>query len=130
MPKLSPDGYIRLPLADFMEFSFLHFYSESDADLLQELRAKTIPARLAGFTEWKSESSPTISIGWTWFIHDKSNAILLAPDRVRSNLMLRDVQGYDLGPQNTAELLSAWLNIFNWTETVRISVLTSENCQV
>lgn len=130
MPNLSPDGYIRLPLADFLEFSFLHFYSESDADFLQELRIKTIPARLAGFTEWKSESNPAISIGWAWFIREQSDTILLAPDRVRSNLMLRDAQGYDLGPQNTAELLSAWLNIFNWKDTVKISVLTSENCQI
>ncbi len=129
MQVLSPDGYIRLPLADFMALSFLHLYSESDTDFLQELRAKAIPACSAGFTEWKSESNPSISVGWAWFVRNQTDAILLAPDCVRSNLMLRDAHGYDLGPQKTAELLLVWLNIFNWEDTVRASVLITESCE-
>jgi hypothetical protein len=125
----SPDGYIRLPFADFMTLPFMHLFSENDAVFLVELQAQTVPARLAGFSEWKSRSTPTISLGWGWFVHAQSDQILLAPDRVRSNLMLRDARGYDLGSLKTSELLSTWLSAFDWKDTVRKATCNADTCQ-
>lgn len=122
---MSPDGYIRLRLASLSTLSFVHLFSESDTGFLQELQAQTVPACSAGFSEWVSDTNPAVSIGWGWFIHSDSERMMLAPDGVRSNVMLIDMQGYDLGPQKTASLFGAWLNTFDWQPVV--SMALSEN---
>jgi len=125
VPSLSPDGYIRLRLASLNEISFVHLFSESDSGFLQELRSQTIPARCAGFSEWKSDDYPAISLGWGWFIHSDSDRMLLAPDGIRSNVMFIDTHGYDLGPQKTSSLFGIWLNAFDWQPTVTMALENS-----
>jgi len=115
---LSPDGYIRLRLSSLSTISFMHFFSESDDAFLLELQSQTITASSAGFSEWVSDTCPPISLGWGWFIHEDSDRMMLAPDGVRSNVMLIDVQGYDLGPHKTVSLFSAWLSGFEWQTAV------------
>ena len=121
-PSVSPDGYIRLRLASLDALSFIHLYSESDSGFLKELPSQTVRVRCAGFSEWVSDSNPTISIGWGWFIHNDSERMLLAPDGVRSNVMLIDMHGYDLGPQKTASLFGTWLNAFEWQPAVNMAL--------
>jgi hypothetical protein len=117
-PSASPDGYIRLSLASLSSLSFLHLFSATDQDFLEELLVQTIPARAAGFTEWKSETHPCVSIAWGWFIHSRSERLLLAPEGIRSNVMLIDAHGYDLGSTKTSSLFSSWLNAFEWQDVV------------
>lgn len=113
-----------MSIARLNALSFEHLYSESDADFLQELKEQTLPACDAGFSEWKSDTVPSISIGWGWFIHSQSRRLLLAPDAVRSNVMLVDALGYDLGQQQTSHLFGAWLSIFAWQNTVESALRT------
>ena len=129
MTLLSPDGYIRLTFADLVVLPFEHLFSEADSDFLAELRVQMIPAHLAGFTEWKSQSTPTVSLGWSWFVHAQSDQLLLAPGPIGSNLMLRDEHGYDLGAPTTSELLSIWINALDWKDTVRKAVSNADICQ-
>lgn len=119
---MSPDGYVRLRLANLNLLPLVHLYSENDDEFLQELQAQTVPARAAGFSEWKSVSDPVISLGWSWFIHNHSERMMLAPDAVRSNVMLIDTFGYDLGPQKTSSLLFSWLGGFEWTKDVMMAL--------
>ncbi|MGH8809928.1 MAG: DUF4902 domain-containing protein, partial [Noviherbaspirillum sp.] len=121
-PAISPDGYIRLRLADLNALHFVHLFSESDTDFLEELVAQTVPARSAGFSEWRTNTNPAISLGWGWFIHEQSERILLAPDAVRSNVMLIDFLGYDLGPLKTSSLFCSWLSVFEWQKTVGLTL--------
>ena len=128
VPVLSPDGYIRLSLTSLNELSFTHLFSEHDDAFLNELREKTVPARLAGFSEWRSDTDPSVSLGWGWFIHDQSDLMMLAPDGVRSNVMLLDAQGYDLGPMRTSDLFCTWLNIFPWQDVVNMALNRRFSC--
>lgn len=127
-PAMSPDGYIRLPLASLNALSFVHLYSESDEAFLDELKAQTIPASSAGFCEWKSDTAPAISLGWGWFIHSQTERMMLAPDGVRSNVMLIDAQGYDLGPIKTSNIFCTWLAAFEWQSTVGSAVRDTVAC--
>lgn len=119
---LSPDGYIRLPLTSLNKLSFIHLFSGRDDAFLAELKAQTVPARLAGFSEWKSDTNPAVSLGWGWFIHDESDLMMLAPDSVRSNVMLLDAWGGDLGAMRTSELFCSWLNVFPWQDVVNMAL--------
>jgi Domain of unknown function (DUF4902) len=124
MPTFSPDGYIRLSLTKLSMLPFIHLASDNDLDFLAELKEQTVPAKAAGFSEWKSDTNPAISIGWGWFIHNKSDHIYLAPDGVRSNVMLTDVYGYDLGQKTTSNLFDTWLSLFDWQNTVNDALHT------
>lgn len=117
-PIMSPDGYIRLRLSCLDTLPFVHLVSASDDELLQELQSQTVPARRAGFSEWVSDTVPPVSVGWGWFIHSDTERIMLAPDGVRSNVMLIDRSGYDLGPETSTRLFGAWLSSFEWQPVV------------
>ena len=112
------DGYIRLPLSRLSAMRFEHLGSDVDAEFLAELKEQALPASNAGFSEWASNTTPAVSLGWGWYIHDTLNRMLLAPDPVRSNVMLTDLRGYDLGPVATSHLFSAWLAGYDWQDNV------------
>ena len=114
---VSPDGYIRLSFDRFRELTFTHLGSGCDPQFLAELVAQGIPASDAGFSEWISSGTPAISIGWGWFIlRSQSQRPLLAPDCVRSNVMLINARGYDLGTAATSNLFRTWLDIHGWQD--------------
>lgn len=127
-PVISPDGYIRLPLASLDALSFEHLYSERDESFLDELKGQTIPACSAGFCEWKSNGTPAISLGWGWFIHCQTERMMLAPDGVRSNVMLIDARGYDLGAEKTSNLFCTWLGTFEWQDMVGKAIRSAMAC--
>lgn len=115
---MSSDGYVRTSLATLSALPFIHFASDSDLEFLTELKMQTVPALAAGFSEWISTTAPVVSLGWGWFIHSASKRLLLAPDIVRSNVMLVDARGYDLGQKLTSSLCWSWLTAYNWQEAV------------
>ncbi len=115
---LSPDGYIRLSIDDLVALPFSHLGSWSDPGFHCELIEQSIPSRTAGFSECRSDTTPAISLGWGWYVHSQSNCLLLAPDAVRSNVMLIDKYGYDLGNLVTTGMLNAWFTLFDWQSWV------------
>lgn len=120
--KISPDGYIRLSFATFSALPFVHLFSECDELLQHELQSQTIPANFAGFSECVSATTPAISLGWAWYIENDTDSLLLAPEPVRSNVMIIDMQGYDLGVSGTANLIGEWLQHFDWQAMVKLAL--------
>lgn len=118
IPVISYDGYIRLRLSSLDTLSFVHLISAIDDGLLRELQSQTLPALRAGYSEWVSDTVPPVSVGWDWFIHRESERIMLAPDGVRSNVMLIDQSGYDLGSETSTRLFGTWLSSFEWQPMV------------
>ncbi|WP_338844956.1 DUF4902 domain-containing protein [Massilia sp. W12] len=120
--KLSPDGYIRLSFSTFSSLPFVHLFTGCDPDLQDELQEQTILAESAGFSECVSTTTPSISLGWTWYRHGESNCLLLAPEPVRSNVMIVDMHGYDVGQATTSDLISHWLQYCDWQTMVRLAL--------
>jgi hypothetical protein len=127
---MSPDGYIRLPLGSLVSLPFVHLFSHTDTGFMEDLRDTSVAVSAAGYSEWKSETRPDISLGWGWFVQAQSGQMLLAPDGVRSNLMLIDTTGYDLGPLRTSSLLHTWLQAFEWQGTVKNALHKNSACQL
>lgn len=114
----SPDGYIRLAFDDLTSLPFIHLFSFNDAGFHDELLAQAIPSVAAGFSECRSNTTPAVSLGWGWYVHSQTSRLLLAPDAVRSNVMLIDKYGYDLGYVVTSGMLNAWFALFDWQSWV------------
>jgi hypothetical protein len=129
---ISPDGYVRLSIEQLSGLPIVHLASFHDPDFLDELASQAILCKAAGFCECRSDTTPAISFGWGWYVHGVSNSLLLAPDPVRSNVMLIDKYGYDMGNVATASLLGSWLELFNWQswvdEVVHVDSVVEMSC--
>lgn len=111
---LSHDGYIRLSFVNLASLSFLHIVSALDEELTTELLLRAVPASVAGYTEWISQTDPCITLGWDWYRDAVEGRFMLADLDVRSNIMLVDSRGYDLGMAATASRIAVFLNTLNW----------------
>jgi|SRR5947207_2330294 len=120
--SLCPDGYIRTSLTVLASRDFKHVMSARDEDVLTELLECCVPVSLAGWTEWVSTTEPVVSLSWDWCVEPNSQRLLRIED-VRSNLMLVDRRGYDVGMSRTARIVGMWLAVFDWQAIVREAVL-------
>ena len=122
--RLSPDGYVRLTLEQFQAIPLMHLLSGLDPDEYPPLHEGASRTHISGYTEWVSEGTPVITLGWDWRMEGASGqARYLRTGFPRSNIMLVDDQRRDLGPANTAKLLEATIDKTAWQAAVRLPIM-------
>ncbi|MBU2571495.1 MAG: DUF4902 domain-containing protein [Gammaproteobacteria bacterium] len=120
MLPVSIDGYIRLSFAKLQAVSLVHLISGLDENSPAVTPSAAIATEITGYTEWVNTSIPTITIGWDWQMNAAHNHIL--PRRInepRSNIMLIDSTGRDIGPMKTMIMLEALIDELDWPIVVR-----------
>ena len=106
--RLFPDGYVRLTLEQFQAIPLVHLLSGLDPDEFPPLHEGASRTDISGYTEWVSETTPVITLGWDWRMEGASGqARYLRTGFPRSNIMLVDDRRRDLGSAKTAKLLEA-----------------------
>jgi hypothetical protein len=115
------DGYLRVTDTDLCGVRLEHLLSGLDDDgpgyAAGGVGATT--ATLAGFTEWVGHCRPAVSIGWDWRAgHVAGAARYLRVGPPRSNLMLVDARGRDLGFEFTAVHVGSWVDQQAWQQPV------------
>jgi hypothetical protein len=118
---VSPDGYVRLTMAALRAMPLSHLLSELDADanLPPSTASGACLASIIGYTEWASRTTPALSLGWDWRIATASGRARYEREgEVRSNAMLVDSRGRDLGGLATAVLLCAAVDVLEWEQAV------------
>ncbi|WP_226467709.1 DUF4902 domain-containing protein [Luteimonas panaciterrae] len=121
MIKLAENGIVRLKLAALLDLPLVHLLSGLDEDLHEQeqgLHGAT-RATISGYTEWVTRSVPVITLGWDW----KLDTLRGSPDLVRvgeprSNVMLVDVRGSDLGFDKTSVLIESAIDSLPWQQVV------------
>ena len=108
---ISTDGYIRLTFDQLGSLRFGHLISGLD-----ETDDCAAPGGITGYTEWTSAGAPVLSLGWDWIMVAGGGGIvelkrLGAP---RSNCMLQDTAGADLGFTATLARLSRFVDSLAW----------------
>ena len=74
---------------------------------------------IEGYTEWVGGSAPVISLGWDWFLDPmRLPPMQVRENSLRTNVMLLDNDGVEMGPLKTAVLLEALLDGFGWQDIV------------
>ncbi|MBY4829487.1 DUF4902 domain-containing protein [Burkholderia dolosa] len=122
----SPDGYVRLSESALAALALDHVASGVDSSLLAELRDNAIDARLAGYTEWERPAAAGVAyltVGWDWYLERATGTFVIASGDVRSNVMVVDATGADIGMFRTAAALAARLAQFDWAAAVASAVL-------
>ncbi len=118
---VSADGYVRLTLPAFRAIPLSHLLSELDVDL--DLPPSTASgaclASIAGYTEWASQTTPAVSLGWDWRLATSAGRVRYEREgEVRSNIMLLDARRRDLGGLATGMLLCAAIDVLEWERAV------------
>ena len=114
MPSISADSYIRLTLEQLQAVRLEHLISDIDADRPPAGGAATATA-ISGYTEWASAEVPRVSLGWDWELAPYEGG--LRPRRLglpRSNVMLVDAAGADLGPAASDAALARLVDQMDW----------------
>jgi hypothetical protein len=118
---VSRDGYVRLTVSAFRSIALAHLLSELDADI--DLPPSTASGAcltsIVGYTEWCSQTTPAISLGWDWRIATSAGEVRYQREgEVRSNVMLLDAQRRDMGALATGVLLCVAVDILQWERAV------------
>ena len=112
------DGYIRLPRRALDQLRLVHLVSGLDGEACAGA-AGAVYSAISGYTEWATTSSPAVSVGWDWHIDTLARPVSAAcRDTPRSNVMLVDEQGRDIGPDHTARCLQRLLDTLEWKPVV------------
>ncbi|WKB51106.1 DUF4902 domain-containing protein [Eleftheria terrae] len=100
--------------------NFRHLFSGLDPECLDGALPLCggAAAGISGYTEWVSCDEPLLSLGWDWRLDHRSGWPEVAAPGVRSNLMLVDEQGFDLGSALTIDRLNALLKTLDWQAAV------------
>jgi hypothetical protein len=116
---VSHDGYVRLTLSTFRAIALRHLFSGLDQDEDEAARASTAigasKSSILGFTEWVSDTTPAVSLGWDWRVNTIGGGARYVRDsEVRSNVMLVEPGLGDLGDLATSATLSTAVDALAW----------------
>lgn len=83
--------------------------------------------RCMGFTEWSGERGGRIvSLGWDWVRLDDGALIESFDCAIRSNMMMLDAKGYDLGIEQAELLLREHIRAaVDWKKAVAAALLVT-----
>ena len=130
---VSADGYVRVTAAALRATPLAHLLSELDADL--DLPPSTASgaclASIAGYTEWASQTTPALSVGWDWRIATSGCRVRYERQgEVRSNIMLVDARRQDLGPLATLAVLGVAVDNLDWERAVDDYISNRYGCHL
>jgi hypothetical protein len=118
---VSNDGYVRLTLSAFRAIALRHLFSGLDED--EESGASSAAgaseSSILGFTEWVSDTTPAVSLGWDWRLNTIGGGARYVRDsEVRSNVMLIEPGLGDLGDLATSATLSTAIDALAWEAAI------------
>ncbi|MFI4866600.1 MAG: DUF4902 domain-containing protein [Steroidobacterales bacterium] len=130
---VSPDGYVRLTASAFRAIGLTHLLSELDADigLPPSTASGACLASIVGYTEWASQTTPALSLGWDWRIETSAGQVHYQREGgIRSNVMLVDERRRDLGAAATDVLLCITIDSLGWQQAVNHYISNRYACHL
>ncbi len=80
-----------------------------------------------GFTEWATSLTPALSTGWDWeFIEYNGITSIKRIGLPRSNIMLVDVSGTDIGFEVTETLIEKKIDTLFWEQFIYAHINTTQ----
>lgn len=119
MVKVSRDFYVRMTVDTLTSLRLKHLLSAIDLDEPNRYQKETRFTQISGYTEWVSEATPTITLGWDWELNTRqAHPLLSRIGAPRSNIMIVDDLQHDLKYIENSRLLEAFIDQLQWQEEV------------
>lgn len=120
--SISIDGFIRINENQLMSYPFQHITSMVESTHFEESQILYY-----GFTEWATSLTPALSTGWDWeFIEQNGIATLKRIGLPRSNIMIVDVSGTDIGFDVTETLIEKKIDTLFWEQFIYAQINTTQ----
>ncbi|NUG22262.1 DUF4902 domain-containing protein [Acinetobacter lactucae] len=117
---ISADGFIRMNENQLMNYSLQHVLSIVESTQIEDSQIV-----YCGFTEWATLKTPALSTGWDWeFIEENGFASLKRIGIPRSNIMIVDISGTDIGFEVTESLIEKKIDTLFWEQFIYAQINT------
>lgn len=112
---MNNDGQIRLSFNALQQLDLVHLISGLDEDGPPQPGMAAMQTVITGYTEWVTHAAPRVTLGWDWqMLAAASQVALQRVGEPRSNLMLQNDAGTDLGHEKSSLLLETFIDAFDW----------------
>ncbi|WP_373883575.1 DUF4902 domain-containing protein [Acinetobacter pittii] len=120
--SISADGFIRMNENQLMNYPLQHLIS-----IVETTQIKDSQILYYGFTEWVTSLTPALSTGWDWeFIEYNGITSIKRIGLPRSNIMLVDVSGTDIGFEVTETLIEKKIDTLFWEQFIYAHINTTQ----
>lgn len=104
-----------------------HLWSGLDPEDSPSLHTGAIETRITGYTEWVSETTPVLSLGWEWQLRWAADHVhYLRVGSCRANIMLVDAFYKYYGTVETSRMLQAVIDETDWQMAVRQQLMEGD----
>lgn len=120
--SISADGFIRMNENQLMNYPLQHLISIVESTQIEDSKILYY-----GFTEWATLKTPALSTGWDWeFIEYNGITSIKRIGLPRSNIMLVDVSGTDIGFEVTETLIEKKIDTLFWEQFIYAQINTTQ----
>ncbi|SEO77360.1 DUF4902 domain-containing protein [Acinetobacter sp. yr461] len=120
--SISTDGFIRMNENQLMNYPLQHLISTVESTQIEDSQILYY-----GFTEWATSLTPALSTGWDWeFVEQNGIASLKRIGLPRSNIMIVDVSGADIGFDVTETLIKKKIDTLFWEQFIYAQINTTQ----
>ncbi|ENR2982563.1 TPA: DUF4902 domain-containing protein [Acinetobacter nosocomialis] len=119
--SISTDGFIRMNENQLMNYPFQDVVS-----IVESTQIEKSQIVYYGFTEWATLKTPALSTGWDWeFVEQNGFVTLKRTGLPRSNIMIVDISGTDIGFDSTETLIKRKIDTLFWEQFIYAQINTS-----
>ena len=119
---MNVDYCVRITERRLLSLQLIHLESGIDLsqgdDVSDRSQIDAIESELTGYSEWLDQNSPEISIGFDWVMGAPHGLLAVRERSIRTNLMLVDESGADLGLEATTQACEQLLRSGAWHAAV------------
>ena len=120
--SISTDGFIRMNENQLMNYPLQHLIS-----IVESTQIEDSQILYYGFTEWVTSLTPALSTGWDWeFIEYNGITSIKRIGLPRSNIMIVDVSGTDIGFEVTETLIEKKIDTLFWEQFIYAQINTTQ----
>lgn len=120
--SISTDGFIRMNENQLMNYPLQHLISTVESTQIEDSQILYY-----GFTEWATSLTPALSTGWDWeFVEQDGIASLKRIGLPRSNIMIVDVSGADIGFDVTETVIEKKIDTLFWEQFIYAQINTTQ----
>ncbi|OCY51543.1 DUF4902 domain-containing protein [Acinetobacter pittii] len=120
--SISADGFIRLNENQLMNYPLQHLIS-----IVESTQIEDSQILYYGFTEWVTSLTPALSTGWDWeFIEYNGITSIKRIGLPRSNIMIVDLSGTDIGLEVTETLIEKKIDTLFWEQFIYAQINTTQ----
>jgi len=120
--SISTDGFIRMNENQLMNYPLQHLISTVESTQIEDSQILYY-----GFTEWATSLTPALSTGWDWeFVEQDGIASLKRIGLPRSNIMIVDISGTDIGFDVTETLIEKKIDTLFWERFIYAQINTTQ----